>query len=133
MSIPYFFTPVILKSEEKQAYIVDGAVLSNYPVWLLDDGTANPPVPTVGYKLVDPVEGREHDISGPVTLFEALFETMMEAHDARYIEDADFKRTIPIPTLGVHTTDFSISKDTKDKLFASGQAAASEFFGRVKS
>jgi hypothetical protein len=36
---------------------------------------------------------------------------MMEAHDRLYIEQAEFARTIPIPTLGVHTTQFDIDPD----------------------
>jgi hypothetical protein len=35
-----------------------GGVLSNFPVWLLDDGSENPPWPTIGFKLVDPQEGQ---------------------------------------------------------------------------
>jgi NTE family protein len=52
---------------------------------------------------------------------------MMEAHDRLYIEQAEFARTIPIPTLGVHTTQFDIDPDTKSKLFQSGYGAAGEF------
>ncbi len=128
MSIPYFYKPVVERTKGRVSYIVDGAILSNFPVWLLDDGSEDPKVPTIGYKLVDPVEERTHDIRGPITLFKALFETMMEAHDARYIEDADFERTVPIPTLGVHTTDFSINQTMKDNLFTSGYESASKFF-----
>jgi NTE family protein len=53
---------------------------------------------------------------------------MMEAHDARYIEDADFVRTIPIPTLGVQTTEFDLSKKKADDLYEAGRKAAEEFF-----
>ena len=130
MSIPYFFKPVTIKTKENlNAYVVDGGLLSNFPVWLLDDGTPNPPWPTIGYKLVDPKQERPHKISGLITLFEALFDTMGEAHDARYIEDINFMRTVPIPTLGVHTTDFNISQKVKDDLFNSGFEAAKKFFG----
>jgi NTE family protein len=128
MSIPYFFVPIIEKNNGKKSYIVDGAVLSNFPVWLLDDNTSNPPWPTIGYKLVDPKEEKPHKIFGPITLFLALFETMMEAHDARYIEDKNFARTVPIPTNGVQTTDFHINLETKNMLYSSGYEAAKKFF-----
>jgi len=52
----------------------------------------------------------------------------MEAHDARYIEDADFMRAIPIPTLGVQTTDFNISSEKKGALYSAGYEAAEKFF-----
>src|SRR4030042_6814444 len=44
MSIPLFFEPVKLQdSSGKAHFIVDGGVLSNYPIWLLDDNTTNNP------------------------------------------------------------------------------------------
>lgn len=129
MSITYLFEPVVLHAAGAPCYIVDGGVLSNYPIWLFDDGN-DPPWPTLGYKLVDPQEGRPHKICGPLTLFEALFATMMEAHDARYIQDHDFVRSIPIPTLGVRTTDFELSKEQAEALYRSGVEAARKFFER---
>jgi NTE family protein len=129
MSIPFFFEPVILKDKNnRDCYIVDGGVLSNYPVWLFDDKSADPPWPTIGYKLVEPESDKPNNINGPITLFAALFTTMMDAHDARYIEDADFVRTVPIPTLGVRTTDFDLSRKKSDNLYESGRNAAEEFF-----
>jgi NTE family protein len=55
---------------------------------------------------------------------------MMEAHDARYVDDKDFVRTIPIPTLGVQTTQFTLSRERSEALYWSGANAASEFFQR---
>jgi len=57
-----------------------------------------------------------------------LFSTMMEAHDARYIKDEQFIRTIPIPTLGVGTTEFDISGEKSEALYQSGREAAEAFF-----
>lgn len=129
MSIPFFFEPVVLHDVNGAiSYIVDGGVLSNYPVWLFDDGTPNPPWPTIGYKLVEPSEGKPNTIRGPITLFAALFATMMEAHDARYIQDSNFVRTVPIPTLGVQTTEFDLSPQRREELYQSGVRAAQEFF-----
>ena len=128
ISIPYFFEPVILEDETgKDCYIVDGGLLSNYPVWIFDDGSEDPGWPTFGYKLVEPDEGQPNDIKGPLSMLGALFSTMMEAHDARYIEDKDFVRTIPIPTLGVRATDFDISREQSEALYESGRRAAEEF------
>ncbi len=130
MSIPYFYKPAVMRDGRGKSYIVDGGVLSNFPVWLLDDDTDLPAWPTIGYKLVDPNEHKPNRIYGPITLFGALFSTMMEAHDARYIKDADFVRTIPIPTLGVQTTDFSIQKETKEALYQAGLAGGRDFFAK---
>lgn len=129
--IPFFFEPVQLKAPGKVTnYIVDGGVLSNYPIWLFDEEHDAPAWPTFGFKLVEPQEGMPRRITGPVTMLTALFATMMEAHDARYITDHNFARTIPIPTLGVKTTDFDLPDEKSDQLYQSGYTAAAEFFQR---
>lgn len=128
MSIPYFFMPAVVRKNRTKSYLVDGGILSNFPVWLFDEDKLHSSLPTFGYKLVDPNENKPHKIFGPVTLFAAMFSTMMEAHDARYIQDHNFLRTIPIPTLGIQTTDFGITKEQKRALFKSGFSAAKKFF-----
>ncbi|PJE64401.1 MAG: patatin [Candidatus Ryanbacteria bacterium CG10_big_fil_rev_8_21_14_0_10_43_42] len=130
MSIPFFYKPVIMKNAKGDAsFIVDGGILSNYPVGIFDPvGNTSPLWPTFGYKLVEPDEYKPHNINGPVSLLAALFSTMMEAHDARYIKDTNFQRTIPIETLGVQTTDFDTTIEKKQELYESGKKAAEEFF-----
>jgi NTE family protein len=131
ISIPLFFEPVELKSQggqfEKPSCIVDGGILSNYPVWLYDSPDS-PCWPTLGFRLVEPNEGGANDTTGLVSFLAATVATMMEAHDARHIQEANFQRTIAIPTLGIKTTDFKISKDKKEALFNSGYQAARDFF-----
>lgn len=128
MSLPFFFEPVQLKDSAGVIhYIVDGGVLSNYPVWLFDARTDNPAWPTFGYRLVDPNQNEPHQVNGPISMLKALFSTMMEAHDARYIEVSNFVRTIPIPTVGVQTTDFNLTEAQKTALYESGRAAAEKF------
>jgi NTE family protein len=52
---------------------------------------------------------------------------MMEAHDRLYLDKATFARTIPIPTLGVGTTEFEITPERVRALYDAGHEAASEF------
>jgi NTE family protein len=133
MSIPFFFEPVTMTlPNKKQACIVDGGVLSNFPVHLFDDGTPNPSWPTFGYLLVEEDPSRpitvRHEIHGPLSMFAALIATMMEAHDRMYIEGDAFARTIPIPTKGVTATEFDLSKERAETLYQSGRTAAESFF-----
>jgi len=51
----------------------------------------------------------------------------MEAHDRLYVEKANFARTIPIPTLGIGTTEFDITPSRKEALYQSGRDAATQF------
>lgn len=134
MSIPYFFEPVTLKHREtgEVSYIVDGGVLSNFPIYLFDDGSPDPPWPTLGYLLAEDADvvgaTVSHKIIGPLTLFAALFSTMMEAHDRMYIKNGAYARTVMIPTMGVKTTEFDLSPERADLLYQSGANAAREFF-----
>jgi NTE family protein len=134
MSIPFFFEPATLPLGGSGAlcYIVDGGVLSNFPVHLFDDGTPDPPWPTFGYMLAETSDilGSDvsHQVSGPFSLLASLFLTMMEAHDRIYISNGAFARTIMIPTLGVKTTDFDIAPQRAEALYRSGLEAGREFF-----
>ena len=132
MSIPFFYEPVKLRNMKTNqlSYIVDGGLLSNFPVWLFDNDGEIPEWSTFGFKLVEPEEEREipHQIKGPISLLTALFSTMMQAHDARYIKDEQFVRTLPIPTLGIGTTEFDISRERSGALYQSGREAAEKFF-----
>jgi len=130
-SLPYFYRPVVQHYPTPgggfPGYIVDGGLLSNFPVWLFDvEGT--PPWPTLGFMLVDPRYGRPHRIRGPVSFGGALVSTMLEAHDARHLEASDSVRTIRIPATGVRTTDFDISAEQRRRLFEAGADAARRFF-----
>ncbi len=133
ISIPFFFQPVklVYKGEDnkyKLSYIVDGGVLSNFPLWLFDHGTGTEGLPAFGFKLIGPDTGRANEIRGPLSMFKALFSTMIEAHDDKFIEEKNFDRTIAIPTKGVRATDFNISREKIEELFQAGVDAAEEFF-----
>ena len=142
MSIPIFFEPVRVENKEtgETHVIVDGGMLSNFPVWLFDCNDVEPPEwPTFGLLLVEPkpkvqvgarlpkAEAIPDGPRGLLAYVKALAQTMMEAHDRLYVEGADFARTIPIPTLGVSTTAFDLSPERKLALYDSGRFAAQEF------
>jgi NTE family protein len=125
MSIPFFFIPMRLQD----SYVVDGALLSNFPVELFD--SAGPPEwPTFGFKLVrarDATTVVRHPISGPLSEMAAMCFTALEAHDAYYLSADKFVRTISIDTLDVQTTDFNLTPERKEALYQSGVAAAKDF------
>jgi NTE family protein len=141
MSIPVFFEPVDVKDPQTgdQHMIVDGGMLSNYPIWLFDtDPGVTPAFPTFGMLLVapdqtapllpTPPEGEQlPPIHNDIDFVRAIAETMMEAHDRFYVDQANYARTIAIPTLGVGTTEFDITPERASALFESGRAAAKKF------
>jgi NTE family protein len=142
MSIPVFFEPVRIENPEtgQTHVIVDGGMLSNFPVWLFDceDGDV-PDWPTFGLLLVEPkpelpigarlpkAKMTGHGPGAVVDYVKALAQTMMEAHDRLYVAQANYARTIPIPTLGVGTTEFDLSRERALALYDSGRWAAEKF------
>jgi len=116
---PGFFKPKKLNS----SYVVDGGILSNFPVWLFDK-RGIPEFPTFGFKLLE----KERPITGPIRFAKEIFYTMLEGHDNEHQEDSNSVRTIGIPSLGVSPLAFNITDEEKQRLFESGQKAARAFF-----
>ncbi|MBP1155060.1 MULTISPECIES: patatin-like phospholipase family protein [unclassified Paenibacillus] len=146
-SIPYFFDPVIIRKGLTQkktpdktfadqfVYIVDGGLLSNFPLWLFDSEEApslDRMIPTIGFQLVGRGAGKPNEIYGPISMMRALFSTMLDAHDERYIQEHNRFRTVKIPTMGVSNTDFDISHEQSLQLYLSGLESTHAFFGKWK-
>jgi NTE family protein len=124
MSIPYFFQPVRING----SYLVDGGLLSNFPIWFFDSHTT-PEWPTFGVMLEGDGDREETEIRGPVSFLEAMFQTVMSAHDRRFIRPGDFAhRTIKVNTGSVKATDFNMNNAAKEKLYHSGFRAGLQFF-----
>lgn len=144
ISIPYFFDPVIIRAPfhastnsrtkkftDQFSYIVDGGMLSNFPLWLFDDEVdprTNRLIPTIGFQMVGKQEGQPHRITGLISMLQAMVSTMMSAHDQRYIDNQNRFRTIKIPTLGIGTTDFDLTLEQSMALYKSGEKSGNAFF-----
>ena len=143
MSIPLFYEPYILTDVDGRKHvIVDGGLLSNYPMWLLDDRKPNPSCPTFGFKFCSSTseEPEPEDyvaVNWLPGLLKSLVRTSMEAHDKHYISisKGDYKRTIPISSVitkngkqeSVNAVDFNISAEDQLALFNNGLKAAKTF------
>jgi NTE family protein len=133
MSYPFLFTPVVLRREGRPVYVVDGGLLSNFPIWLFD--SPNPKRPTWGFRLhggesVD--EGLPYrKIPRPfweVPLLKAMFSAATEAWDREQMSQVVSARTVSIPTHEISTTDFGLKRSEADSLYAWGLNAAHDFF-----
>jgi len=130
---PYFFPPVKLRDAEtgKDSVLVDGGVVSAYPVFLFDN--PEPKCPTWGFRLYSgnpPEKPPYTSISGiewPIDMLEAIVDTSMNAFD-KFETGLFGKRTISIPTGDIETLDFSLSEKQKKELFNFGKEAATKFF-----
>ncbi|MEK3888420.1 patatin-like phospholipase family protein [Bacillus sp. FSL K6-3431] len=128
-SLPFFFRPVILKSKDRnKSYILDGGLLSNFPVWIFDSN--NPRFPTFGFHFVKDKVNINAVIPTPIHLFKNIFKTMLQAHDLRHMNDETIERTIQIPTNGINSTDFDLNEDQIDFLYNSGYTSAKKFLSK---
>ncbi|WP_242520468.1 patatin-like phospholipase family protein [Halobacillus kuroshimensis] len=130
-SLPYFFIPVKIHGKRGKSVIVDGGVLSNFPLWIWEkqDGCRTRPV--IGLKLSDePDKLPEQKIRNAIQMFHALFKTMQRAHDSRYISKSISKDILFIPVSGIETTDFHMTNEEKEHLMNYGRQHALEFLKR---
>lgn len=127
-SIPYFFEPVKMRSIDGINVLVDGGVLSNFPMWLFDKENVQKIRPVLGIKLTSSeYEHEKHKIKNAIQLFGALFETMKDAHDSRYISKKHVKNIIFIPTEGVLSMEFHLTEESKRELYDIGKEKAKQF------
>ena len=140
VSIPVFFEPVRWKDRwGKEHLVVDGGLLSNYPVWVLDDGTHTPAYPTFGFRFLD---DKEHCRSRTcqaqpniIDYLKAIVSTSLDAIDHSHMSEGDYERTIGIPAATgegearrkISAVDFDISREDSRALFENGWGAAERF------
>jgi NTE family protein len=128
-SLPFFFRPVIWNSKDlKKSYILDGGLLSNFPIWLFD--TDQPRFPTFGFRFVKEEVNIDPVIPTPIHLFKNIFKTMIQAHDLRHMSKETNERTIKIPTGSINTTDFELKEEELTFLYDSGYHSAKEFLSK---
>ncbi|MBS2969606.1 patatin-like phospholipase family protein [Metabacillus sp. KIGAM252] len=126
-SLPYFFEPVKLTSRLGNCMIVDGGVLSNFPIWLF---TAElfPKRPVLGIRLTPNEQERpKNKITNAIELYGALFETMKDAHDARHISSKHERNIVFLPVDHILTTEFNLTEEKKLALIELGRSETEKF------
>ncbi|MDR1065972.1 MAG: patatin-like phospholipase family protein [Clostridiales bacterium] len=145
MSLPLYFEPYTLKLNSHTHVIVDGGLLSSYPIWLFDSCQA-PSIPTFGFKVSDFTSPEAKHLEGQpkpgnfIKYSEAIISTLARAHDKRYISESpgDAQRSIVIPTTvktssgvkKITTTYFKITSEESLALYNNGKKAAETFLSQ---
>ncbi|MFD2618329.1 patatin-like phospholipase family protein [Terrilactibacillus laevilacticus] len=128
-SLPFLFEPISLFNQNaERCLIIDGGMLSNFPVWLFDQGNEKPARPFLGLQLSqkpDLLPARK--IKNGVDLLQGLFQTMQRAHDAKYISKFAASNIIFIPVNHIKTADFDLTNKDRDELFNLGKKQALKF------
>jgi NTE family protein len=139
LSIPVFFRPCTLVDEDTKvtSRIVDGGVLSNFPVELFDrqDGK-RPRWPTLGVGIIPDLPGADGTLFpelpirlvGPLQLVEATIATAISGHDQTYLaQPRNAERVFRIDTGSVGVVDFDIDARRRRELAGNGARAATRF------
>lgn len=126
--IPYFFIPdKIIEATKEKHVIVDGGLLSSFPLWVFDKDMQRKR-PILGLKLsktlYQPIEKK---IDNSYDMLQAIFSTMLSAHDNLYIKKSDAQNIIFIPVHEHSITDLSLSKEEQKELIQIGRDHAEHF------
>ena len=130
MGIPYFFKPVKFGARRPKHWIVDGGMLSNFPIWLFDsEGEKCPEWPTIGFLLWEPGSLQQPDrrIRGLISMTKAMVKTLSGAIDRKALGDAEMDRIVKIPTKHYTATDFDLTDQDREWLYNSGYDAGKKY------
>src|ERR1700758_1969243 len=139
MAIPFFYRPVKLTGVSgTTSTLVDGGVLSNFPIDTFDRPDGKPPRwPTFGITVLPrPTEGlgAVMPVLKPLRLFEqtalleSLLPTMLAGHDQTHLNHPwVYSRSIAVESTNVGVLDFDIPRGRLEELYDKGYEAAREF------
>jgi NTE family protein len=142
MSVPYLFEPYKLRYSGGESLLVDGGLISNYPIDTFDrtDGRERR-WPTWGVTLIPQLPAGDVQLLPqlralrPIPGFrflEAVLTTAVVGRDQGYLAQPWVKdRSIEVDGLGINPFDFTIDAGTAERLYQSGRKAATEFLARA--
>jgi NTE family protein len=139
ISIPLYFEPVLVRHGDtgERITLVDGGVLSNYPIEIFDRTDLRPPRwPTLGVKVIPSLPAGDADLFPgvalpalpPVKLLEQVVATAIVGNDQTYLERPCVRRrTIFVDTSSVGIVEFDASDEQRATAIANGTGAAERF------
>lgn len=130
---PYFFMPKkLIHRKHRYSMMVDGGILSNFPLWLFEDEEGSQTRPVLGIRLHEE-NNDEHanlTIKNAVEMFQGLFSTMKLAHDSRFVSLERNDNIVYIPVQEINPTNFSRNREENDRLIETGYEATKTFLKR---
>ena len=139
MAIPFFYRPVKLTGASgTTSTLVDGGVLSNFPIDTFDRADGKPPLwPTFGITVLPrPNEGlgavmpalKPLRFFEQTALLESLLTTMLAGHDQTHLRKPWVSaRSIAVESTNVGVLDFDSPRGRLEELYDNGYAAAEHF------
>jgi NTE family protein len=141
MSVPYLFEPFTLAYPGGKSQLVDGGLISNYPIDAFDRTDGKPSRwPTWGVTVIPQLPADDVQLVPQLRLLrpvpgfrflESVLTTAIVGRDQGYLAQPWVReRSMLVDGLGVNPFDFTIDAKTAQRLYESGRSAASEFLAR---
>jgi NTE family protein len=144
ISVPYLFEPWKLDHPGGQSLLVDGGLVSNYPIDAFDRTDAKPSRwPTFGVTLVPQLPAGATKLVPPLAalrlfpgfrFLESVITTAVVGRDQGYLAQPWVRdRSIEVDSLGVNPFDFAVGASVVERLYNSGRRAATKFLERDRA
>jgi len=129
---PYFFVPKQLQTATVgKCLLIDGGLVSNFPLWVFENIKGPNKRPIIGIKLGEAADRlTQQTISNSFDLLQAMLSTMKHAHDSRYISTFDKQNIVFVPTSNISPLDLTINQTVKTELIQNGKTATNRFLKR---
>lgn len=123
---PLFFMPGTIEGQNTQAksLLVDGGIVSNFPLWLFTNNHGRSKRPILGLKIIS--NDRHQNINNMIDMLQAILLTMKQSYDERVI-DKYFDDIIFLRVNDIDTMNLNISEDDKLQMIASGEEITDKF------
>ncbi|QVK16850.1 patatin-like phospholipase family protein [Mycoplasmatota bacterium] len=126
-AIPFFYTPVKIKSGKITSYVVDGGLLSSYPIWIFDVDS-KPIRPTFGLKIKDEYSKTSLGKKYLCAITSDIINACINKDEMRFVRDKDLVRTIIINNdHQIKSTDFKLSEEDINYLYKMGYDSVESF------
>lgn len=125
-SIPYFFTPVLIKTGDGVNYIVDGGLLSGFPIWIFDEDGYG--VPTLGVMIKNQQSNTSRGKTDILSYTQDIINAPINEDESNFVREKDLVRTIVLDYGGeVNGTDFGKVNKSKKAMMRSGYESTARF------
>lgn len=131
-TIPFFFTPVRILNDDYVSYIVDGGLISTFPIWIFEK-TAKPLRPVIGVKIKDDESFTKQGKNNVLSYAYDLITAAINKDELTYVSSKDLVRIITIDNPDhLKSTDFKLSKKQIENLYYSGYLATNKYLAEFR-
>lgn len=126
-AIPFYFTPYTLRYNDTMSFIVDGGLLSSFPIWIFDmEDSYN--CPTLGIKIKDRESYSSQGKTGIISYIRDVVDAPLNVDEDNFIRRKDFVRTIILNYDGIiKATSFDKANKASENLYKSGYKSTIDF------